>query len=106
MPVWRTGHAGVERSDKVWLERDVKVTVQKHAGITMYTDLMGPFEPDLLNNIYEMPVMESKYGWIEVKGIPNKSSDETTEKFKSMVSDILSNSIKPARGGGGASDDR
>ena len=35
---------------------------------------MGPFECDLLGNVYEMTVVDSKCGWIETVGIKDKSS--------------------------------
>ena len=52
---------------------------------------MGPFDEDLKGATYEMLMMEDTYGWIEVDGIPDKSSVSTTvtERYKKGVRDIV-----------------
>ena len=64
----------------------------KTRGETVYMDLMGPFEPDLKGNIYEVTALESKYGWIEVIGIEDKSSSNTLEAVKSLIRDVMNRS--------------
>ena len=46
----------------------VKQPIQPQDGITVYLDLMGDFEDDILGNVYEMIAQESTYGWIEIEG--------------------------------------
>ena len=54
-----------------------KVPIHLQNGLPLYIDLMGDFEPDLMNNIYEMVVLEGDHGWMEIKGIRDKSSNST-----------------------------
>ena len=61
--------------------RGVRKTIQMQDGLTVYIDLMGPFDEDLKGTIYEMLMMESTYGWVEVDGIPDKSSVSTVKAW-------------------------
>lgn len=72
--------------------RRVKLVRTDQRGITVYLDLMGPFEEDLLGNVYEMTITEGKHGWIEVNGIKDKSSESTSEKFLDAVRDVMARS--------------
>ena len=37
-------------------------------GKTVYMDLMGPFEHDLSDTVYELTVLEGTHGWMEISG--------------------------------------
>jgi hypothetical protein len=58
---------------------------------TIYIDLMGPFECDVLNNVYEMTVVDSKCGWIEVVGIKDKSCETTDSHLDSVMTELTNN---------------
>ena len=55
-------------------------------------DLMGPFEADLSNAVYELTVVEGKYGWIEVTGLKDKSAPITVDGLSRVVTDVMNNS--------------
>lgn len=66
-------------------------------GVTVHMDLMGPFEPDLDNTVYEVTVLEGTYGWLEIGGIKDKSSAATAAKLKDQIRDTLDNSNQDPR---------
>ena len=68
------------------------LVTNNQTGVTVYLDLMGPFEPDVTGSVYEMTVLEGQHGWIEIEGIKDKSSESTAERFLDTLRDVLSRS--------------
>ncbi len=57
-------------------------------GGSIYIDLMGPFEEDLEGNVYDMTVLESKCGWIEVVGLRDKSCASTGAVIDQVLTEM------------------
>ena len=65
------------------------VTYIDQRGNTVYMGLMGPFEHDLSDTVYELTVLEGQYGWAEVTGIKDKSSAITAAALSELVRDVM-----------------
>ena len=61
-------------------------------GVAVYIDLMGPFEADLMGNVYEMTLTEGNHGWIEVVGLKDKSAKSTSKDLKAKLRDLANRS--------------
>jgi hypothetical protein len=72
--------------------RRVKVAKFDERGVTVYTVLMGPFEPCIRGTVYDMTVLEGKHGWIETVSLADKSAMTTADSILDTMRDVMNRS--------------
>ena len=67
-------------------------------GLKLASDLMGPFEQELMGHLYSIMVVDSDYQWAEVGGLQGKASKGSAEVFEDLVREIARQTNRDRQG--------
>jgi len=76
------------------LRRSKRTVEGPGEGLKLSSDLMGPFEEELMGHLYSIMVVEDKFQWAEVGGLKDKAPKGSADEFHRLVREIARQTLR------------